>query len=63
MGVIKEANGDRRFKIDGEIVNFYVHYEIDDDTSKQVLKLEAYGGSELGGGLVGAAGGACVEGE
>ena len=33
VGVIKEANGDRRFKIDGKVVNFHVHYEIDDDTS------------------------------
>ena len=33
VGIIKEANGDRRFKMDGEVVTFYVHYEIDDDTS------------------------------
>ena len=44
VGIIKEANGDRRFKMDGEVVNFYVHYEIDDDTSRHVLKLAAYGG-------------------
>ena len=42
--MITEAGTDRRFKIDGEVVNFYVHYEIDDDTSRHVLKLEAYGG-------------------
>ena len=42
--VITEAGTDRRFKIDGEVVNFYVHYEIDDDTSRHVLTCEAYGG-------------------
>ena len=31
VGVIKEANSDRRYKLDGEVVNFYVHYEIDDN--------------------------------
>ena len=30
--------------MDGEVVNFYVHYEIDDDTSRHVLKLATYGG-------------------
>ena len=30
--------------MDGDMVNFFVHYEIDDDTSHHVLKLEAYGG-------------------
>ena len=44
VGVITEAGTDRRFKIDGEVVNFYVHYEIDDDTSRHVLTCEAYGG-------------------
>ena len=48
MGVIMEANGDRRIKLDGEVVNFYVHYEIDDDTSKHILMLEAYGGNDSG---------------
>ena len=31
---------------DGEVVNFYVHYEIDGDTSAHVLKLEDYGGND-----------------
>ena len=48
VGVIKEANGDKRFKMDGEVVNFFVHYEIDDDTSKHVLTLDTYGGSGVG---------------
>ena len=48
MGVVAEANGDRRFKLDGEVVNFKVHYEIDDDTSKHVLTLDAYGGEGVG---------------
>ena len=40
VGVIKEANGDKRFKHEGEVVNFWVHYEIEDDTSRHVLKLD-----------------------
>ena len=43
-GLIKEANGDRRFKMEGEVINFFVHYEIDDNTSRHVLKLDNYGG-------------------
>ena len=39
-----EANTDRRFKMEGEVVNFFVHYEIDDNKSRHVLKLDAYGG-------------------
>ena len=46
MGVIKEANKDGRFKMNGQVVNFYVHYEIDDDTSRHVLALETYGGED-----------------
>ena len=45
--VIKEANGDRRFKMEGEVVNFFVHYEIDDNTSRHVLKLDGYGGDDV----------------
>ena len=52
VGVIKEANGDRRRTLDGDVVNFFVHYEIDDDTSKHVLTLADYGG-ERGRGVVG----------
>ena len=48
VGVVAEANGDRRFKLDGEVVNFKVHYEIDDNTSKHVLTLDAYGGEGVG---------------
>ena len=32
--------------MDGEVVNFFVHYEIDGDTSRHVLKLEDYGGDD-----------------
>ena len=46
VGVVKEANGDRRFKIDGDVVNLFVHYEIDDDTSRHALSLDSYGGTE-----------------
>ena len=35
-------------KLDGEVVNFKVHYEIDDDTSRHVLTLDAYGGEGVG---------------
>ena len=42
--MITEANGDKRFKVDGEVVNFYIHYEIDDNKSKHVLTLAKYGG-------------------
>ena len=44
MGLIKEANTDRRKKIDGNVINFIVHYEIDDDDSCHMLSLDAYGG-------------------
>ena len=46
VGVVESANGDRRKKVDGDVVNFYVHYEIDGDTSAHALKLESYGGEE-----------------
>ena len=48
VGVIKEANGDRRFKMESQVVNFFVHYECDDDTSKHVLMLDAYGSEGVG---------------
>ena len=47
VGLITEANGDRRFKMESQVVNFFVHYEIDDNTSRHVLKLEAYGGDDV----------------
>ena len=31
-------------QVDGKTVNFFVHYEIDNDTSKHVLMLDNYGG-------------------
>ena len=46
-GVIKEANKDKRFKMNGKVINFSVYYEIDDDTSKHVLELETYGGDSV----------------
>ena len=48
VGLIKEANGDRRFKIEGEVVNFFIHYEVDDNTSRHVLKFQKYGGGDEG---------------
>ena len=32
--------------MDNEVVNFWVHYEIDNDTSRHVLSLATYGGEE-----------------
>ena len=46
--MIKEANSDRRRTLDGDVVNFFVHYEIDDDTSKHVLTLTDHGGEGEG---------------
>ena len=43
MGVVVTANGDARRTINGEVINFLVHYEVDNDTSSHVLKLEHYG--------------------
>ena len=37
-----------RRQINGDVVNFYVHYEIDDDTLKHVLTLDTYGGDDVG---------------
>ena len=48
VSIVKEANTDRRFKMDGEVVNFRIHYELDDDTSSHVLSLAAYGGDGVG---------------
>ena len=48
VGVVKEANSDRRYKLEGAVVNFYVHYEIDDETSKHVLTLDTYNGEGVG---------------
>ena len=41
---VAEASLDKRRKVEGEVVNFFVHYEIDDNTSKHVLSLDEYGG-------------------
>ena len=48
VGVIEGANGDGRRKMGGEVINFFVHYEVDGDTSAHVLKLETYGGEGEG---------------
>ena len=48
LTVVKEANGDRRRKMDGEVINLFTHYEIDDDTSAHVLTLDVYGGEGTG---------------
>ena len=33
---------DRRFKVDGDFVNFWVYYEVDKNLSRHVLLLEDY---------------------
>ena len=43
-GEVVRANSDRRHKIDGGVVNYYVHYEIDDEeAAEHVLELGGYG--------------------
>ena len=43
LGKIVEANADGRRTMDGVKVNFFVYYEMDDDTSKHALSFESYG--------------------
>ena len=45
-GIVDERNKDEECKIDGEEdrVNFWVHYAIDDNTSKHNLEMQFYGG-------------------
>ena len=57
LGVVERANGDRRFKMAGDIVNFYVYYEINGDTSAHALKIDNYGTDHEPRWLVGVAGG------
>ena len=45
-GVITRRNTDARRKRDGELANFYIHYEVDDDEVATVLSLEDYGGDD-----------------
>ena len=42
VGEVVRANSDRRRKIDGGVVNYYVHYEIDDEEAEHVLELGGY---------------------
>ena len=42
--IIKEANKDKRVKMNGVVINFHIYYELDDDLSKHALTLETYGG-------------------
>ena len=41
-GVIEKANGDKSKLINGDMVNFEVYYEVDDDLSRHVLQLDSY---------------------
>ena len=41
-GVIEKANGDKSKTINGDMVNFEIYYETDDDLSRHVLVLDKY---------------------
>ena len=41
-GVIEKTNSDKSRIIDGDMVNFMVYYEVDDDLSNHVLQLDGY---------------------
>ena len=41
-GVVEARNTDKRFQMGGEMVNFWVHYELDDNLSKHVLGSDDY---------------------
>jgi len=41
-GVIEKANGDKSKTVDGDMVNFEIYYEMDDDLSRHVLEMEKY---------------------
>ena len=34
--------------MDGKVINFHIHYLIDDNLSSHVLSLDMYGGDEVG---------------
>ena len=46
LGQIKKRNLDRRLKLDGEHVTFFVYYETDGDWAQHALKLENYATNE-----------------
>jgi len=41
-GLIEARNDEKRFRIDGDFVNFWVHYPIDDNLSRHNLELNDY---------------------
>ena len=49
MGTITRRNMDARRKIDGKILNFYVHYEIDDEEASHVLEVDTYAAGPVSG--------------
>ena len=46
IGTIVSRNQDKRVKRGGEPTNFYVHYEIDDETPPTAFGLAMYDGNE-----------------
>ena len=47
-GIIQRCDTDRRRKVDGEPVNFYVYYDCDDEEASHALSLQNYGGEDEG---------------
>ena len=41
-GVIEKANGNKSKTVDGDMCNFFVYYEMDDDLSRHVLEGDSY---------------------
>ena len=45
VGTIFSRNNDKRITWSGLITNFYIHYEVDDDTVPTALGLDEYDGT------------------
>ena len=43
LGVISSRNTDARRRVEGVVVNFFIHYELDDNESSHALDLASYG--------------------
>ena len=41
-GIIEKANGDKSKTVDGDMINFEIYYERDDNLSRHVLELDSY---------------------
>ena len=45
-GTITSQNELKKNKIAGDVINFYVHYPVDDNESGHVLEIQNYAGSD-----------------